>query len=102
MIERVQKKATAWLLSPTQECKDRFTSLHILPLSLYHELHIPLLLHKIPTGKTDLQWKTIISVKEKGQTRYASMKKNENKQFRLQKSESVFFSESLQYYEHLE
>ena len=57
VIESVQKKATAWVLSPTQEYKDRLISLHILPLSLYHELHIPLLLHKILTGKTDLQWK---------------------------------------------
>ena len=87
----MQKKATAWILSPTQEYKDRLISLHILPLSLYHELLIPLLLHKILTGKTELQWKKFISVKEKGQTRYASMKKYESKQFRLQKSESDFF-----------
>ena len=46
IFESVQNKATAWILSPTQEYKDRLISLHILPLSLYHELHIPLLLHK--------------------------------------------------------
>ena len=71
--------------------QSRLISLHILPLSLYHELHIPLLLHKILPGKTDLQWKKFIRVKEKGQTRYASVKKYESKQFRLQKLESDFF-----------
>ena len=91
IIESVQKKETAWILSPTQEYKDRLISLHILPLSLYHELHIPLLLLKIRTGKTELQRKKFISVKEKNQTRYASMKKHKSKQFRLQKSESDFF-----------
>ena len=55
IIESVKKKATAWIMSPTQEYTDRLISLHILPLSLYHELHIPLLMHKILTGKTDLQ-----------------------------------------------
>ena len=54
-IESVQKKATAWILKPTQQYKDRLISLHILPLFLYQELHIPLLLHKILTGKTDVQ-----------------------------------------------
>ena len=91
IFESVQKKATSWILSPTQEYKDRLISLHILSLSLYHELHIPLLLHKILTGKTDLQWKKFISVKEKGQTRYSSMKKYERKQFRLQ-NQSLTFS----------
>ena len=82
ITESVQKKATAWILNPTEEYKDRLIFLHILPLSLYHELHIPLLLHKILTGKTDLQWKKFIRVKEKGQTGYASMKKYETKHFR--------------------
>ena len=91
IIESVQKKATEWILSPTQEYKDRLISLHIIPLSLHHELHIPLLLHKIPTKKTDLKWKKIKSVKKKGQARYASMTNYESKQFRLQKSESDFF-----------
>ena len=91
IIESVQKKATAWILSPTQKFKDRLICVHILPLSLYHELHIPLLLHKILTGKTDLLWKKFIRGKEKGQTRYASIKKYESKQFRLQKSEIDFF-----------
>ena len=45
IIESAQTKATAWIMSPTQEYKDRLISLNILPLSLYHELHIPLLLH---------------------------------------------------------
>ena len=49
IIESVRKKATAWILSPTQEYKDRLISLYILPLSLYHELQIPLILHKILT-----------------------------------------------------
>ena len=44
-----------------------------------------------PNWKTDLQWKKFISVNEKGQTRYASRKKYESKQFRLQKTESDFF-----------
>ena len=59
LIESVQKKATAWILSPTQEYKDRLISLHILPLSLHHELDIPLLLHKTLTGTSDLHWKKI-------------------------------------------
>ena len=81
IIESVQKKAIAWILSPTQEYKDRLISLHVFPLSLYHELRIPLLLPKILNGKTDLQWKKFISVKEKGQTRYASIKKYKSKHF---------------------
>ena len=32
IIENVQKKATAWILSPTQEYKDRLISIHIPPL----------------------------------------------------------------------
>ena len=50
IIESVQKKETAWILSPTQEYKDRSIS-----------LHNPLLLQKILTGKTDLQWRKFIS-----------------------------------------
>ena len=34
IIESVQKKATAWVLSPTQEYKDRLISLHIPPVTL--------------------------------------------------------------------
>ena len=63
-------------IESNSKIQDRLISLHILPLSLYHELHVSLLLHKILTGKTDLQWEKFISVKFKGQARHSSIKNN--------------------------
>ena len=46
-----------------------------LPLSLYFELHFPLLLHRIINGKTDLQWKGFFSFSEKVKNKAYELKK---------------------------
>ena len=86
-----RKASNIMYIESNSRIQDRIISLHIFPLSLYHELHISLLLHKILTGKTDLQWKKFISVKFKGQKKICEYeKKNKSKKFRLQKSEPDF------------
>ena len=48
IIEDAQRKATRWILSCNNiNYKDRLIRLNLLPLSLYHEMHDILLLHKI-------------------------------------------------------
>ena len=69
-IESVQKKAAKWITGAKIPYKEQLLKLNLLPLSLYHELHVVLLFAKILTGKVDLNWKLHVSITEPGTTRY--------------------------------
>ena len=64
IIEDVQRKATRWILSCNNiNYKDRLIRLNLLPLSLYHEMHI-LLLHKIINDQYNFHWRQFVQFKE--------------------------------------
>ena len=69
-IESVQKKAAKWITGAKIPYKEQLLKLNLLPLSLYHELHVVLLFAKILTGKVDINWKLHVSITEPGTTRY--------------------------------
>ena len=65
IIESVQQKAISWIFMRSNShisCKDKLVKLNILPLSLYQELHVGLLFAKILAGKTDIDWRSHVSI----------------------------------------
>ena len=69
-IESVQKKGANWITGAKMPYKEQLIKLNLLPLSLYHELHVILLFAKVLTGKVDLNWKLHVSKTEPGTTGY--------------------------------
>ena len=64
-LEKVQQRATKWILGNKQNpYKSSLTTLQILPLSLYQEMHVLLLFANILRGKTDLEWWRFIEITE--------------------------------------
>ena len=62
VIENVQQKAVAWILGPNDlTCKEKLVTQAILPLSLYQELHVILLLSEIMSGNFDIDWTKYMS-----------------------------------------
>ena len=62
-VEPIQMKATKLILSTGQlTYKDRLRRLDILPLSLYHELHVLFFFLDIVSGRYDIEWQNSIQV----------------------------------------
>ena len=94
IIEKVQRKAISWIFMTSKShisYKDKLVKLNILPLSLYHELHVGLMFTKILAGKVDIDWRSHVSITEI-ENRRAQMTRNfVCKQMRLKKCESDFW-----------
>ena len=54
-IEKVQKRATSWILGSWNDYKTRLIQLELLPLSMYFELHDALLLISILKGNYNIR-----------------------------------------------
>ena len=83
-------KALKWILSTWQlTYKDRLPSLDILPLSLYHELHVLLLLD-IVSGWYSIEWRNFIQVSEQHDqnTRTGDTRRFKTRNLSRQKQES--------------
>ena len=90
-IESVQKKAANWITGAKIPYKEQLLKLNLLPLSLYHELHVVLLFAKISMGKVDLNWKLHASITEPGTTRYQRTRNFICRQPKLRKCESDYW-----------
>ena len=68
-IESIQMKASKWILgiSPL-EYKERLRRINLLPLALYHEMHVLLLFIQIVLNTYDLEWQKFVQLEE-GRTR---------------------------------
>ena len=93
IIEDVQRKATRWILSCNNiNYKDRLIRLNLLPLSLYHEMHDILLLHKIINDQYNFHWKQFVQFKESTAPTRRSTKNNlAHKNYHYEKSKSNFW-----------
>ena len=68
-IESIQLKASKWILGTSQlEYKERLRRINLLPLALYHEMHVLLLFIQIVLNTYDLEWQKFVQL-EKGKTR---------------------------------
>ena len=54
-IEKIQKRATSWILGIWEKNNDRIKQLELLPLSMYFELHDSLLLLSIMQGNYSIR-----------------------------------------------
>ena len=64
-VEQVQIHATKWILKDaTNDYKTRLQILKLLPISLYHELHVLLLFIKILNGKYRMNWEDSVTISE--------------------------------------
>ena len=93
IIEDVQRKATRWILSLNNiNYKDRLIRLNLLPLSLYHEMHDILLLHKIINDQYNFHWRQFVQFKESTAPTRRSTKNNlAHKNYHYEKSKSKFW-----------
>ena len=67
-IESIQMKASKWILGTSPlEYKERLSRINLLPLALYHEMHV-LLLFIIVLNTYDLEWRKFVQLEE-GKTR---------------------------------
>ena len=83
-VEGIKMKATKWILSTGQLTYiDRLRRLDILPLSLYHELHVLLLFLDIVNGRYNIEWRIFIQVTEQHDQ---NTRTRDNKTFRDQES----------------
>ena len=68
-IESIQMKARNWILGTGQlEYKERLGRINLLPLALYHEMHVLLLFSQTVLNTFDLEWQKFVQL-EKGKTR---------------------------------
>ena len=69
----------------------------MLPLSLYHELHVILLFAKIIKGEEDYTWSNYVSISDYGDTRARSIRNFAAKyNINLKKCESDFWTRACQ------
>ena len=54
-FEKIQHHATKWIIGSDLSYRNRLIKLHILPLSLYVEMHDLLMLSSINTGEFDVE-----------------------------------------------
>ena len=66
--------------------------LKILPLSLYHELHIPFLLYEIINGQLNQQWKTSILNRKKDKKDIRASRKMEEQNSDFKNLNRIFYN----------
>ena len=68
-IESVQQKVISWTFMTSHShisYKDKLVKLNILPLTLYQELHVGLLFAKTLAGKSEINWRSHVSITDVG------------------------------------
>ena len=89
-IERVQQKATTWILNYSIGYKERLRTLKILPLSMYIELHDILFLQSVMDGKYSVSEDSIpISLRESTTRQCSEFELNKN---RISKTDENFWT----------
>ena len=89
-IERVQQKATTWILNYSIGYKERLRTLKILPLSMYIELHDTLFLQWVMDGKYSVSEDSIpISLRESTTRQCSEFELNKN---RISKTDENFWT----------
>ena len=92
IIENVQKRAVKWIFNrKDNDYKTSLQILNLLPLSLYHELHVLLTFISIVKNKIDVEWRNYVSVGEQQITRAGQITQYKCKVYKLQKQESDFW-----------
>ena len=62
-------KASKWILGTSQPgYKERLRQINLLPLALYHEMHVLLLFIQFVLNTYDLKWQKFVQIEE-GKTR---------------------------------
>ena len=74
-----------------QNFTSRLQRLHLLPLSLYHEMHVVLLFARIINSKTDIDWEKYVQIIDTCITRSHAIPFHTSKCFQLKKCESDFW-----------
>ena len=95
MIEKLQEKASKWILGTNRlDYIDRLKRLSILPLSLYHEVHVFLTFVNIVKGRYNIEWETFVQVQYKSEqnTRAQEMKFYKTRNLLKKKQESEFWT----------
>ena len=88
-IETIQKRATAWILGTYQiTYKDRLERLKLLPLSLYHELHVILVFLDVLKGRYDINWRKYVESDTHGNQTTRSSQMNKCKTRNLPKKKT--------------
>ena len=92
LTEKVQHRASIWILGTNKlSYKSRLQRLHLLPLSLYPEMHVVLLFARIINSKTDIDWEKYVQIIDTGITRSHAIPFYTSKSFQLKKFESDFW-----------
>ena len=99
LTEKVQHRASIWILGTNNlSYISRLQRLHLLPLSLYHEMYVVLLFARIINSKTDIDWEKYVQIIDTGITRSHAIPFYTSKCFRLKKCESDFWHVHFQIY----
>ena len=88
-------KATKWILSTSQlSYRTRLLRLSLLPLSMYHEMHVLLVFIDIVRGRYNIEWKRFVDISERqvSQTRNSEIKIFKTRKLMKQKQESDFWT----------
>ena len=95
-IERVQQKATTWILNYSIGYKERLRTLKILPLSMYIELHDILFLQSVMDGKYSVSENSIpISLRESTTRQCSEFELNKN---RIIKTDENFWTRAPKFF----
>ena len=90
-IESIQMKASKWILGTSQlEYKERLRRINLLPLTLYHEMHVLLLFIQIVLNTYDLEWRKFVQLEE-GKTRMKEIRVFKTRKYFKQKQASDFW-----------
>ena len=95
MIENLQEKASKWILGTNRlDYKDRLKRLSILPLSLYHEMHLLLTFVDIVKSRYNIEWESFVQVQYKSEqnTRAQELKFYKTRILLKKKQESDFWT----------
>ena len=83
-------KASKWILGTSQlEYKERLRRTKLLPLALYHEMQVLLLIIQIFLNTYDLEWRKF--VQQEGKTRIKEIRVFKTRKFFKQKQASDFW-----------
>ena len=90
-IESIQLNASKWILGTSQlEYKERLRRINLLPLALYHEMHVLLLFIQIVLNTYDLEWQKFVQLEE-GKTRMKEIGVFKTRKYFKQKQASDFW-----------
>ena len=95
-VENMQRKVVAWILGPNGLSYKKLVTLDLLPLSLYQELHVLLLLAKIMNGNIDIDWTKYMSRLGYRGTRNSQTRNFATRPMRLKEGESDFWFRACQ------